>query len=88
MQPDYPFAACALVAGTLPPGELQNAKDKRIYWAHGSLDWMFPIQRTRLFIDLLSQHKAKIIFREIPDLSHTYPRFENARILDWFETST
>jgi phospholipase/carboxylesterase len=27
---------------------------------------------------------ADVVYREIPDLSHTYPRDENARIIDWF----
>ena len=27
---------------------------------------------------------ANHLHREIVDLSHTYPRDENARILDWF----
>jgi phospholipase/carboxylesterase len=26
---------------------------------------------------------ADVVFREIEDLSHTYPRDENGRILDW-----
>jgi len=25
-----------------------------------------------------------VVYREIADLSHTYPRDENGRILDWF----
>lgn len=88
LQADDIFTHCALVAGTLPPGDLKNARGKRIFWVHGSLDWMFPIQRARLFSDLLSQQGAQIVFREIPDLSHTYPRFENPRILDWFKSIT
>ena len=28
---------------------------------------------------------ADLTFREIEDLSHTYPREENARILGWFD---
>jgi len=26
---------------------------------------------------------ARVIYREIDDLSHTYPRDENPRIMDW-----
>jgi phospholipase/carboxylesterase len=32
----------------------------------------------------LQQADAAVIYREIADLSHTYPRDENAVILDWF----
>jgi phospholipase/carboxylesterase len=28
---------------------------------------------------------ARLVYREIEDLSHTYPRDENPRILDWLE---
>jgi len=82
----FPFSAYAIVAGTLPPGDLTQAEGKRIYWVHGALDWMFPISQARVFTNLLSQSEADIVFREIPDLSHTYPREENSRILDWFES--
>ena len=27
---------------------------------------------------------AALVYRELPELSHTYPRSENVRILDWF----
>jgi len=27
------------------------------------------------------------VYREIEDLSHTYPREENAAILEWFDAS-
>ena len=33
--------------------------------------------------DALSAAGADVIYREIADLSHTYPRDENPRILDW-----
>jgi phospholipase/carboxylesterase len=26
---------------------------------------------------------ARLVYRELSDLSHTYPRDENPRILDW-----
>lgn len=84
----FPFSAYAIVAGTLPPGDLTQAKGKRIYWVHGALDWMFSISQARVFANLLLQSEADIIFREIPDLSHTYPREENLRILDWFESGS
>jgi phospholipase/carboxylesterase len=30
---------------------------------------------------------ARLVYREVDDLSHTYPRDENARILDWLVSS-
>ena len=39
---------------------------------HSFLAWVRPIGEG-----------ADLVFREIPDLSHTYPREENDRILDW-----
>ena len=32
----------------------------------------------------LERAGADVVYREIADLSHTYPRDENTRILDWF----
>ena len=65
---------------------LDGANDVRglpIYLVHGALDWMFPIEMARTANAALSAAGAAVTFREIPDLSHTYPRDENPRILDW-----
>src|SRR5439155_777023 len=35
--------------------------------------------------DILSAAGAALQYRELPDLSHTYPRSENVCILRWFE---
>ena len=34
-------------------------------------------------IQALSMAGANVVFREIADLAHTYPRDENGAILDW-----
>ena len=68
----------------LADGSIARAAGKPIYLVHGALDWMFPIAVARGGRDQLSAAGAKVTFREISDLSHTYPRDENARILDWF----
>jgi phospholipase/carboxylesterase len=34
--------------------------------------------------DALAAAGAAVHYREIEDLSHTYPRDENPHILDWF----
>ena len=54
-----------------------------IYLVHGALDWMFPVQTARMSRDALEMAGARVVYREIEDLSHTYPRDENPRILDW-----
>ena len=45
---------------------------------HGRLDWMFPVQVARQTHSLLSAAGANVTYREIDDLSHTYPREINA----------
>ena len=51
---------------------------------HGAQDWMFPPGMAQGAQRALQQAGAKVTYREIADLSHTYPRDENAAILDWF----
>ena len=64
---------------------LQNPETKSIYLVHGSLDWMFPISFARKTHQLLHAAGADITFREVPELSHTYPRQENKNILNWMK---
>jgi phospholipase/carboxylesterase len=45
---------------------------------------MFPPELARNAGRVLAEAGARVVYREIPDLSHTYPRDENAHILDWF----
>ena len=55
-----------------------------IYLMHGVLDWMFPVDIARSANEALSAAGAAVYYREIEDLSHTWPRDENPRIMDWF----
>jgi phospholipase/carboxylesterase len=55
-----------------------------VYLVHGVLDWMFPVSTARTARDALAAAGAKVVYREIADLSHTYPRDENSGMLDWF----
>jgi phospholipase/carboxylesterase len=91
LQPDSPFTALAPVSGVLPPASLletpASVTGRRVYLVHGTQDWMFPIATARAARDALSAAGADLTFREIDDLSHTYPREENARILAWFDPS-
>jgi len=85
-----PYTALAPVSGVLHPesfrlGNIARARGRRIYLVHGALDWLFPIGVARMARDTLTEAGADLTFREIEDLSHAYPREENARILSWFD---
>jgi phospholipase/carboxylesterase len=89
---DAPYTALAPVSGVLHPanftlGNLERARGRRVYLVHGALDWLFPVGLARAARDALAEAGAELVYREIEDLSHTYPREENARILDWFDPS-
>lgn len=87
---DMPFTALAPVSGVLHPanfgnGNLARARGRRIHLVHGALDWMFPISVARMAANALEEAGADLTFREIDDLSHTYPREENAKIIEWLD---
>jgi phospholipase/carboxylesterase len=44
---------------------------------------MFPVQVARQTSQALSAAGANVIYRELDDLSHCYPREMNAEILQW-----
>jgi phospholipase/carboxylesterase len=48
---------------------------------------MFPVETARMGRDALQAAGAQLVYRELPDLSHTYPRDENPKILDWLLAS-
>jgi phospholipase/carboxylesterase len=75
--------ACGVLHLGLLGGGLERARDKPIYLIHGALDWMFPVYTARMAQEALIAVGARLVYRELPDLSHTYPRDENPRILDW-----
>jgi phospholipase/carboxylesterase len=86
---DSPFTHLAPVAASFHPllvtmTEPERVRGLPIYLVHGALDWMFPIQTGRTANQTLTMAGANVVFREIADLSHTYPRDENGAILDWF----
>jgi len=86
-----PFTHLAPACGVLHPfllahGGLAHARGRPIYMVHGTLDWMFPISVAHLAREALQAAGARLVYREIEDLSHTYPRDENPRILDWLLT--
>jgi phospholipase/carboxylesterase len=88
LAPGMPFTHLAPACGVLHPyllaeGGIAAARGRPIYLIHGALDWMFPVQTARMARQALEAAGAQLVYREIEDLSHTYPRDENARILDW-----
>jgi phospholipase/carboxylesterase len=88
-----PFTHLAPVAATFHPlmAEMADADRLRglpIFQVHGRLDWMFPVQVARQTHGLLSAAGADVTYREIDDLSHTYPRELNAQMLKWLSGGT
>ncbi len=87
---DSPFTHLAPVSGVLHPlnlaiGNIDRARDKPIYLVHGALDWLFPVSLAQEASRILEEAGACLVYREIEDLSHTYPREENVRIIEWFD---
>ena len=83
-----PFTHLAPACGVLHPalltsGGIARVQGRPIYLVHGALDWMFPVETARMAREFLSSAGARLVYRELDDLSHTYPRDENPRILDW-----
>ena len=83
-----PFTHLAPVASTFHPmmAEMADADRLRglpVFLVHGKLDWMFPVQVARQTREALSAAGAAVTYREIDDLSHTYPREINAEMLRW-----
>lgn len=84
-----PYTHLAPISGVLHPlnfaiRNMERAAGKPIYLVHGALDWMFPVALAREAARAIENAGGELVYREIADLSHTYPRDENARILDWF----
>lgn len=90
MQADRPFTHLAPVAASFHPMLLEFFPAERIRGlpmlvTHGALDWMFTAKSARDTAEALAQLGAKIVYREIADLSHTYPSHEeHGQIYDWF----
>ena len=88
LEPQSPFTHLAPVSAAFHPMLAQMADGERItdlpiHVAHGSLDWMFPVDMARDAVQALTAAGAAVRFREIEDLSHTYPRELNPDLLAW-----
>ena len=84
-----PFTHLAPVSAAFHPMLAEMADARRVsrlpvYVTHGMLDWMFPVAFAEAAEAALRARGAETVLDAIPDLSHTYPREANRRILDWF----
>ncbi len=86
---DCRFTHLAPVAASFHPLLMTFADASRVqglpvHIVHGTQDWMFAPGMAQSAARSLEQAGAAVVHREIADLAHTYPRDENAAILDWF----
>jgi phospholipase/carboxylesterase len=70
-----------LMLAVAEPGRLAGLP---IHLTHGAQDWMFPVAMARNAYRTLAAAGAAIMYREIADLSHAYPRDGQGEVLDWF----
>ncbi|HEX7760263.1 MAG TPA: hypothetical protein VF459_12220, partial [Caulobacteraceae bacterium] len=83
-----PFTHLAPIAAAFHPMLAQMADPDRlqglpIHITHGALDWMFDVALARGARAALTAAGARVTYRELDDLSHTYPREMNPVMLDW-----
>lgn len=83
-----PFTHLAPISAAFHPmlaamADADRIRDLPIFLVHGVLDWMFPVDLARQARDALGDAGARVTYREIDDLSHTYPREINSEILSW-----
>ncbi|MGA0599857.1 hypothetical protein ACO2Q3_04045 [Caulobacter sp. KR2-114] len=88
LEPDSRFTHLAPTSAAFHPFLAEMADPERlrglpIFITHGARDWMFPVDMARDAHIALDQAGAAVCYREIADLSHTYPREINVELLDW-----
>lgn len=92
LEPGSAFTHLALTASAFHPMLAGMADPDRIrglpvYLAHGALDWMFPVSMARAAHEGLQRAGARVCYREVADLSHTFPTELNADILSWLRSN-
>lgn len=85
-----PFTHLAPISAAFHPLLAQITDAERvqglpIHIVHGALDWMFPASMAQEAERVLTRAGAKVTYREIDDLSHTYPREMNTVLLSWLK---
>ena len=83
-----PFTHLAPAAAAFHPMLTAMADPARvrglpIHITHGVRDWMFPVTMAHEARDAFTAAGAAVTYREIADLSHTYPREINGPLLAW-----
>lgn len=83
-----PFTHLAPVSAAFHPmlapmADAERLRGLPVFMVHGALDWMFPVEAAQQAQRVLTQMGANVTYREIEDLSHTYPREMNAPMLTW-----
>lgn len=87
-----PFTHLAPAAASFHPLLAQVADAERmrglpIHIVHGGRDWMFPTEIARRAHKALSGAGARVTYREIPELSHCYPREIDVDLLRWMDAT-
>jgi phospholipase/carboxylesterase len=86
---DSPFTHLAPAAASFHPLLLAMTSPERltglpVHLTHGAEDWMFPVSMARTAYRTLAAAGAAVVYREIADLSHAYPRDGQSEVLDWW----
>ena len=84
-----PFTHLAPAAASFHPFLLAMTSPERltglpVHLTHGAEDWMFPVSMARTAHRTLAAAGAAVVYREIADLSHAYPRDGQSEVLDWW----
>jgi phospholipase/carboxylesterase len=84
-----PFTHLAPVAASFHPFLLAMTSPGRltglpVHLTHGAEDWMFPVSMARTAHRTLAAAGAAVVYREIADLSHAYPRDGQGEVMDWW----
>ena len=86
---DSPFTHLAPCSASFHPMLIEMMSKERlkglpICITHGALDWMFTVDVAQTAEYSFNAAGAKVLYREIPDLAHTYPEDANPELVDWF----
>ena len=82
------FTHLAPVAASFHPFLLSMTSPGRltglpVHLTHGAEDWMFPVSMARTAHRMLAAAGAAVVYREIADLSHAYPRDGQSEVLEF-----
>lgn len=88
-----PFTHLAPVSAAFHPMlalmvDVNRTRGLPIHIIHGALDWMFPVELARQAHRAMLKTGAAVTYREVDDLSHTYPRELNGALLSWLALPT